>query len=277
MSHSKHGLTRLLESAGPAGDCLREALAQQERARPLEVPPFVAVRERRLRRLTRQRSWSVLVLAAAALLGAQLLHHDAPALSIRAEPTTASELAAPQPSAQSPRETLAERPRESRTAAAVKPKPASSAPRVDRHAALAPRSIAVALEPSGNAKSCAQLAGAGAARQAVACYQKLSSGSGITAELSLFEQARIEGKVLHDPEHALETLESYRRRFPHGSLRGEVMLAQVDWLLAAGDATRALRVVDEALASGSLSERKAELERLRATLDASLHGSSRPK
>jgi hypothetical protein len=44
------------------------------------------------------------------------------------------------------------------------------------------------------------------------------------------------------------------------------MLAQIDWLLAASDRSRALRVVDEALASGLLRERAAELTRLRSTL-----------
>ncbi len=56
-------------------------------------------------------------------------------------------------------------------------------------------------------------------------------------------------------------------RFPNGSLRGEAMLAQIDWLLAAGDTAQALKVVDEALGSGLLRARTAELERLRATLN----------
>jgi hypothetical protein len=91
----------------------------------------------------------------------------------------------------------------------------------------------------------------------------------MSAELALFEQARLEGKSLRRPDLALSTLDDYRRRFPNGSLRGEVMLAQIDWLLASGNAPRALLVVDEALASGLLRERTPELERLRAKLSPS--------
>jgi hypothetical protein len=123
-------------------------------------------------------------------------------------------------------------------------------------------------EAGGGAKACAQLARGGAAEQALACYEKLASGNGMSAELALFEQARLEGKVLRRPERALRTLSDYRQRFPNGSLRGEAMLAQIDWLLAAGDSAHARQVVDEALVSGLLRERTAELERLRATLSA---------
>jgi hypothetical protein len=64
----------------------------------------------------------------------------------------------------------------------------------------------------------------------------------------------------------VQVLERYRQRFPNGSLRGEVMLAQIGWLLAAGDDERARALVDEALASGLLRERTAELEQLREKL-----------
>jgi len=123
--------------------------------------------------------------------------------------------------------------------------------------------------PSGGARACADLARRGQAADALTCYGALSSGSGMTAELALFEQARLEGKALRHPERALEILDSYRRRFPTGSLRAEVMLARIDWLLTTGEHARARESVDEALASGLLRERTAELERLRASLAAS--------
>jgi hypothetical protein len=72
--------------------------------------------------------------------------------------------------------------------------------------------------------------------------------------------------VLRQPARAVQVLERYRQRFPNGSLRGEVMLAQIGWLLAAGDDERARALVDEALASGLLRERTAELEQLREKL-----------
>ena len=89
----------------------------------------------------------------------------------------------------------------------------------------------------------------------------------MVAELALFEQARLEGKVLRRPDRALLRLEAYRQRFPQGSLRAEVMLARLDWLLASGDRAGARRAVQEALDSGLLHERSAELQRLRATLE----------
>jgi hypothetical protein len=107
----------------------------------------------------------------------------------------------------------------------------------------------------------------GAASEALGCYEQLASGSGMGAELALFEQARLEGKVLRQPGRALATLDAYRRRFPQGSLRAEVMLAQIEWLIAAGERARARTVVEEALASGLLKERASELERLRASLE----------
>ena len=90
----------------------------------------------------------------------------------------------------------------------------------------------------------------------------------MTAELALFERARLEGKALRRPDRALQTLETYRARFPNGSLRPEVMLARIDWLVRSGEQAQALLAVDEALASGLLRERTAELERLRDSLTA---------
>jgi hypothetical protein len=118
----------------------------------------------------------------------------------------------------------------------------------------------------GGAKTCAALARTGAAEEAITCYEKLAGGSGISAELALFEQARLAGKVLNRPDRALLTLQSYRQRFPQGALRAEVMLAQIDWLLTSGQSAQALAVIDEALSSGLVSERAAELEQVRARL-----------
>jgi len=74
--------------------------------------------------------------------------------------------------------------------------------------------------------------------------------------------------VLRQPARALMILDQYRDRFPKGSLRAEVMLARIDWLLGTGNKAGALVAVDEALASGLLKERSAELERLRSSLES---------
>lgn len=269
---------RLLQTVGPAGDCVREALAEREFA---QVPPrFAVLQERRLQRVRRQRALSLLALVAVAGLGARLLHREEPRTNIQAE---LSPSPSPPPRAvASPLlvkppvtpESLRESPSKTSVAPlALKPAPRASIEAATRTSGAPPRDAAAkpatsAEEVGSGAKSCAQLARAGAAEQARDCYEKLSSGSGMSAELALFEQARLEGKALRRPELALRTLEAHRRRFPHGSLRAEVMLAQIDWLLATGDSVHARQVVDEALESGLLRERTAELERLRATLDA---------
>jgi hypothetical protein len=277
MTDEKHAPPRLLQSVGPAGDCLREVLAQRELA---QAPPrFAELQVRRLRRVRRQRSLSLLALAAVAGLGAQLLEHEEPPPNISAERTVRPSRP-PRVVASSPPNALLvarESPRQSpakTSAAPVAPKPAAPrasveattlsnvSPSLDANA----KPTNDAAEAGGTAKACARLARAGSAEQARDCYEQLSSGSGMSAELALFEQARLEGKALRRPERALRTLEAHRRRFPQGSLRAEVMLAQIDWLLATGDSTHALEVVDEALASGLLRERTAELERLRTTL-----------
>jgi hypothetical protein len=251
---------------------LREALSQQELG--AQLPRFAELRERRLRLLRRQqRALSLLALGAAALLGLRFIPQDEQLPVIRAELSARSETKRPEAAAPTPNGQLAPAPTPSTTtpvAAAMVLETKSKLParvRAARQPALAPAPL-MPEQSNGGAKACAQLARDGATERALECYRELGNGAGMTAELALFERARIEGKLLRQPQRALLTLESYRQRFPQGSLRGEVMLAQIDWLLAAGDAARARAVVDEALASGLLRERSAELQRLRAKLRA---------
>jgi len=287
MSAPDEAPPRLVETAGPAGDCLRRALASSPTT--AEVPPFSALRERRerrQRRLQRQLAFGTLLSATALLLVVRVLSREDEALSVRAEVSTALQRervepklevepspelepkpALPEPAhaidqptteVTRPRIRSASKRRESARPVEAAPVEARSAP------AASPAS------PPGHhgARACAELARAGASEQALACYVELAQGTGISAELALFEQARLEGKALRRPERALATLASYRERFPNGSLRAEVMLAQIDWLLRTGERARALELVNEALASGSLQERRPELERLRATLSS---------
>jgi hypothetical protein len=264
---------RLVQTAGPAGDCLREALAQRE---SIQAPPrFAALQERRLRR---QRALALLALVAVAGSGAHLFQQEEPQPNISAELTVSASSPQRVAAGSSPNERPVEPEalRQSPTKtnkASVAPKPAAPRASVEAGARandsppLGNKKPANdAAEGGGSAKACAQLARAGSAEQARDCYERLSSGSGISAELALFEQARLEGKALRRPDSALRTLETHRRRFPRGSLRAEVMLAQIDWLLATGDSTHALQIVDEALDSGILRERTTELQRLRTTL-----------
>jgi hypothetical protein len=268
-----------VESTGLAGEYLRRVLAEQ---RPEQrVPRFVTLRERRLQRVRRGRALGVAAVALSMLLGLRMLQENQESPGIRAEPPVRptdpqSAPIHPQgPAAAPPPRALPSQPAVS-TELTPRSKLRTAPPRLageqsqrsPEHGAQAPQTKDT--EVGGGAKACAQLARDGTTELALACYDKLASGSGIMAELALFEQARLEGKMLRSPERALRTLNSYRQRFQHGSLRAEVMLAQIDWLLASGQRAPALALVDEALGSGLLSERKAELERLRATLASEL-------
>ncbi|HEY6079440.1 MAG TPA: hypothetical protein VIW29_11585 [Polyangiaceae bacterium] len=281
MTDDEQAPPRLVQMLGPAGDCVRDVLTREQQA--LRPPPrFALVRERRLRNVQRQRGLALLAVVGV-LIGVRALRYQEPLPDIRAEfPVSYPN---PQPSAAAVSTLPAERPRESsalpvRNPESVTPAspravaPRSSRPSLARADVHDPPSSAVAAGASdaavgGGAKACAQLARGGASEQALACYAQLARGTGMSAELALFEQARLEGKALRRPDRALNTIDEYRRRFPSGSLRAEVMLAQIDWLLASGNSPRALQVVDEALASGLLRERTLELERLRTKLSAS--------
>ncbi|MES1182865.1 MAG: hypothetical protein ABUL60_03565 [Myxococcales bacterium] len=279
MTDERRAPPRLVQTRGPAGDCLREALSQPNFLQP---PRFALLKERRSRRLRRQRA-ALAVALMSAFFAVNALHKADPQPSIRAElarPVSAPVAlasAAPHDSqakvGSAPSNPVGKL--EGPSAAQLKPSAQRASgqepARVVEHHEPETKTDAASpadAEAPGSAGACAQLARSGSAQQALDCYAKLTQGSGMTAELSLFEQARLEGKVMRRPELALRTLDDYRRRFPHGSLRAEVMLAQIDWLLAAGDSVKALQTVDEALASGLLRERTAELERLRATLGA---------
>jgi hypothetical protein len=277
MTDEMHAPPRLVQTVGPAGDCLREALAERESTR---VPPrFAALQERRLQRVRRQRALALLALVAVAGSGAHFFQREDPRPNISAEltvsaspPSRVAAVSSPSELPVAPEAPPRQVPAKTSKAPAA-PKPTAARASVDAAASLNDSPPLDATKPTndvpeggGSAKVCAQLARAGSAEQARDCYERLSSGSGMSAELALFEQARLEGKALRRPESALLTLEAHRRRFPRGSLRAEVMLAQIDWLLATGDSAHALQVVDEALASGLLSERTSELQRLRTTL-----------
>jgi hypothetical protein len=259
---------------------VRAALATRELGP--EPSPFNALRERRARYLQRQLAWGSVAVATVALLGVRLLHHEEEAPIVRAETFTPIQRE-PAPSPAEPASLAPPRDEEPSVPPAPPPRAKSAAtrttakPAVVRVAPVAPVApVARAAAPKasgangssggGGARACADLARTGDAEAALTCYERLASGSGMTAELALFERARLEGKALRRPDRALKTLEVYRRRFPNGSLRPEVMLARIDWLVRSDDREGARQAVDEALASGLLRERTAELSRLRDSL-----------
>ena len=124
-------------------------------------------------------------------------------------------------------------------------------------------STASASADIGTAPDCLGLARRGQTRDAESCFLKRAEGSGLSAEMALYEVARLRRDVLADAPGALAALAEYRGRFPVGSLRREVDMSQLELLLQLGRSNEALKQSDELLSSSSSGERAAELHLLR--------------
>jgi hypothetical protein len=81
---------------------------------------------------------------------------------------------------------------------------------------------------------CRELAQKAGPERGADCFRNLSRGSGVEAEVALYEAARLNADKLSDPARALELSEEYVRRFPGGALRGEIAWLRVRSLRAAG-------------------------------------------
>jgi hypothetical protein len=114
-----------------------------------------------------------------------------------------------------------------------------------------------------NAPDCLSLARQGQTRDAEACFLKRAEGSGLGAEMALYEVARLRRDVLADADGALRALAEYRTRFPAGSLRREADISQLELLLQLGRTDAALKQSDQLLSSSASGERAAELHLLR--------------
>lgn len=115
-------------------------------------------------------------------------------------------------------------------------------------------------------QDCLALARQGHHRDALGCFTRQAQGSGLEAEIALYEGARLRRDVLGDPNGALATLRESQRRFPNGTFRTEAAVTVVEILAARGDREAALAEVERLLASGAARERTAELRALRARL-----------
>ncbi|HKO46432.1 MAG TPA: hypothetical protein VJV79_01835 [Polyangiaceae bacterium] len=116
---------------------------------------------------------------------------------------------------------------------------------------------------TGTAPDCLSLARRGQTREAEACFLKRAEGSGLGAEMALYEVARLRRDVLADATGALAALSEYRARFPAGALRREADMSQLELLLQLGRSDEALKQSDQLLSSSSSGERAAELRLLR--------------
>jgi len=81
-----------------------------------------------------------------------------------------------------------------------------------------------AAEPLTEA-TCRRLASQARPERAVDCYQAIGRGSGIGAQVALYEAARLSAEALRDAPRALALIEQHRLRFQNSVLRVEV-----EWL-----------------------------------------------
>lgn len=113
---------------------------------------------------------------------------------------------------------------------------------------------------------CLALARGGEHAAALTCFKRQARGGGVSAEIGLYEGARIEHEILGDPRRALETLKRHRERFPAGTLSVEVRLKMIQILTELGRDSEALDQSETLLSSGQRTAPETELRWLRGKL-----------
>jgi hypothetical protein len=126
--------------------------------------------------------------------------------------------------------------------------------------------VAAAVPESEPREDCLAHARQGRAQAAEHCFGERAAGSGLGAEMALYELARLRRDVLRDATGALAALGEYRARFPRGSLRNEVDLSRVELLAELGRGAQALSESAALLDTASGRERAAELHVLRGNI-----------
>lgn len=134
------------------------------------------------------------------------------------------------------------------------------APKLAASAVAQPRELPPA-EPD-----CAKLARSADTKAAAACFAERAGGSGLSAQVALYELSRLERDALGKPAQALATLERYLERFPNGSLNGEARFSRLELLVRLGRAQEALAASRAFLSSSFGVERAAEVHLLRGNL-----------
>jgi hypothetical protein len=88
---------------------------------------------------------------------------------------------------------------------------------------------------------CRSLAGSVAGvDRAVECFRRIGQGSTLASELALYEGAKLAFEHHREPRRILTWLDDYKRRFPDGTMRGEVEWLRVQLLQRAGRVADAL-------------------------------------
>ncbi len=192
-----------------------------------------------------------------AVASPRVLEHD-PATARTSPPSTTQEDPPPAPSRTPNHTAAAERDASKNQSAALGTQPAT-------------RLAAGASPVSGvGASDCAELARRGALTEAGDCYERSARGTGAGAELALIEHARLQIRAYSDRRQALTLLEAYFARFPRGALFPEAKLMQLNLLARQGESLGLLAELEAVLESGMLTERRGELQGLRAETLAKL-------
>jgi hypothetical protein len=280
--------TRWVETEGPLGRLLREAAEDYRQG--LAAPRALS---RQLSPRRAQRGALVLAfvagvsLAAAALIAhfraesSPLLAQPEPARTARARPAQPIAVSppAPEPSLRAATPLSAEPARAALPGRAL-PEPASaSRARVEPLAPEPARAgtseldagalLPLAPEPTKQpAADCLSFARSGDAAAAERCFEAQAAGQNLSAEVALYELARLRRDMLGKPQAALAALDDYARRFPHGYLSGEVLFSRLELLVKLGRSAEVLGASDELLASASGKERALEIHFLRGNVYA---------
>jgi tetratricopeptide (TPR) repeat protein len=279
---------RLIEQTDGVAELLGQALASYERG----LDPQRAL-SRKLTRSERRPALGRWLLAPAALVAsvgllllkpwanrepeaALLVTAEAPALSATQQAGSADRTLEAQPArskslANSGRPSVAP----STPRAAEQPKPAEPQP---SSAPMQPQSTgAAAPAPSAaqNDEECLAYARAGDPRHAAACFTTRASGSGLSAQVALYELSRLQRDALGEPAAALASLTQYLERFPNGSLNGEARFSRLELLARLGRANEALTASSQFLSSPFGAERAPEVHLFRGNLLLSAGSASR--
>ena len=215
---------RLIEQNGPAGELLRAA-DRIYRTAGSEVEAWQKVMKRSHRGTAAFFVSLAFAAAVAAALGASNLLRQ----------TKGSDMF--QVEADRPSLRVTERPPDP-----VEERPAVLAPAIQAPAPLPRNSALRSPDPVATSESaCRSLAGSSAdVDRAVECFRRIGQGSTLASELALYEGAELAFEHHRDPRRILTWLDDYKRRFPDGTMRGEIGWLRVQLLQRAGRVADAL-------------------------------------
>jgi hypothetical protein len=148
-------------------------------------------------------------------------------------------------------------------------------PHATRHETISPGASGAQLSaapststppPAARQRNCKELIRVGRPREAEQCFLAWTSSDQLSAEMGLYEVARLRRDVLGDAAGALHALTQYRERFPQGTLRSEVDMSYVALLTRLGRHREALSESERLLRSTAGRERAFELRLLRGQI-----------